>query len=180
MILLIFMGLEVKKFNKILQNFSAIFWPFSGLFWPFSALKLIILYIFYYFEYILFILYFILYKKHKKLYNFLCFLYNFYKNCIFFDFLPDTPEGPEPSGSGFCALRNGFQWLKKNQKFLPPVRPPRLCDPTPRPPPSGSHVMRSDTPPPPCRDNRRNTRPAGSRDCRSTPFYVFKTIYVFR
>ena len=47
------------------------------------------------------------------------------------------------------------------------------------PPPSGSHVMRSDTPPPPCRDNRRNTRPAGSRDCRSTPINLCKSIFYF-
>ena len=97
----------------------------------------------------------------------------FYKIYIFFDFLSFF-AGPS-RGSG--ALREWvlrpqkwFSVIKKNQKFLAPVRPPRLCDPTPRPPRPALMSCDPTPRPPPCRDNRRNTRPAGSRDCRSTPF----------
>ena len=71
-----------------------------------------------------------------------------------------------------------FSVIKKNQKFFAPVRPPRLCDPTPRPPRPALMSCDPTPRPPPCRDNRRNTRPAGSRGCRSTPINLCKKINI--
>ena len=39
---------------------------------------------------------------------------NLWFSSSFGHFLPDPPGGPEPSGSGFCALRNVFQQKSNN------------------------------------------------------------------